>query len=244
MSRLLISKGCYKGKEYLAHLPMEELLQKIIWKGYDPKEHQVIFVPFAEEEKNWNESAEKAGNFFKKNGFPFVSMHSPEYKESTFPGSSDRGILCIGEGNVFRLLKTIQEKNLFGQIKKLTNTKRGYIGIGAGCTICDSTIELTCDTPIVGLLDLTGFGINDCPIIPNFVLGSLTHSGIPIEQAAQKYFNETLNDVIGLPESCYVLKSPSCMYLDGIEDAAWFNDNKGEIAKWAAGENKWTAFSL
>lgn len=239
MSLLLISKGCYRGGQYLAHIP-NEIFKELIWKGYDPKLHEVVYVPYAEE--NWDESAEKAGNFFRKMGFSFVSIHSTDYKETT---SHDPGILCVGEGNAFRLLKTLQEKNLLSTVRELARRKRSFIGIGSsGCAIVNKTIELTCDTPIAGVSDLNALGIYDHVVIPNFRSGSLAYNGKSIEKVAQEHFNKTLEDVLGLSEGNYLLQGYGWIHVGGTGDAVWFNSIKNGTAVWRAGETKWTAFSL
>jgi len=211
MKLLLISSSVVHGYGYLEH-PEPEIRRILAGRK------TVAFCPFAahDHEAYTNKVRER----FAQMGFdvrPFDDLDSAD-------------AIFVGGGNTFRLLKTLQERNLLDKLRCRALEGTPYIGSSAGSGIAAPTIRTTNDMPIVecrslGSLGLIPFQLNCHYLDPD---PDSTHKGETREVRIAEFHEENPTPVLGLREGSMLSVENGSATLLGLKPARLFR--RGEPA--------------
>jgi dipeptidase E len=150
----------------------------------------IAFVPFAAHDHA--AYTDMVRTRFAAMGYEVVPVAELERAEGLF----------IGGGNTFRLLKTLQERNLIEPLQARVRAGLPYAGSSAGSVLTSPTIRTTNDMPIVqpasfDSLGFISFQLNCHYLDPD--PGS-TFKGETREQRLQEFHEENTIPVVGLRE--------------------------------------------
>lgn len=136
----------------------------------NPKDYSVAIVTTAAEGKETNKYSQLAQKQFLSMGFitvDFVDLETQPKKDFSL-----YGIIYVCGGNTFNLLKFARESNFKNSIENLLKRNGIYIGVSAGSIIVGPSIEIAGevagDDNVIGLEDLTGFGITNLIVLPHY----------------------------------------------------------------------------
>ena len=198
----------------------------------------IVFVPYAG--NNFDTYATTAKEFFTKLdpafGDAFISLHESANPKQTITSQPIKAIFIAG-GNTFKLLKTLQDKDLLQVINQKVRNGAGYMAVSAGTNVACPTIMTTNDMPIVTPKDFNALGLVDFQINAHFLPGAFAvgHRGETREERITEYHEENDLTVVGLPEASWITTiDHDDLILCGGNDAVIFN--KGQATTpWQVG---------
>ena len=105
-----------------------------------------------------------------KLGISTENITNYDVKTKKKPDLSNNDILYVQGGNNFYYLQQFKENSYMENIREFIESGKPYFGISAGSMIMSPTVDLnlTMDENLVGLKDLTGFGLVPFYIIPHW----------------------------------------------------------------------------
>lgn len=205
MRLLLNSSSNVHGYGYLDHV--EPFLRDFLGSA-----RVVVFVPFA---------AHDHGAYVAKVRERLARM---ELDVVTLDALDRADALFVGGGNTFRLLKTLQDRDLIEPIRARVRAGLPYIGSSAGSVIASPTIRTTNDMPIVeprsfDALGLIAFQLNCHYLDPD---PSSTHKGETREERIREFHEENDAPVVGLREGTMLRVEDAVVTLLGEKHARVF----------------------
>jgi dipeptidase E len=207
------------GREYLDHAEGEigDFLGRI---------GRVLFVPFAIADRDGY--AAKTRERFAAMGYGLESLHqTPDKRQAV----NDAEAIFIGEGNTFRLLKTLYEFELLPLIRARVENGMPYIGASAGSNVAAPTIRTTNDMPIVEPPSLNALGLVPFQINPHYLdpdPGS-THMGETREERILQFLEENETPVVGLREGAMLRVEAGTITLKGSTGARIFRKGQPPV---------------
>jgi dipeptidase E len=190
MRILLLSTSTVHGSGYLDYAEQEV-------RDFLGSVQRVLFVPFALADRDGY--AARVRERFGRFGYAVDSLHDGG-------NVADAEAIFVGGGNTFRLLKTLQERELLGAIRARVEQGMPYIGSSAGSNIAAPTIRTTNDMPIVEPASFTALGLVPFQINPHFLDAdpSSTHMGETREERLLQYLEENDTPVVALREGAWL----------------------------------------
>lgn len=216
MRALLISNSVSLGGQYLDHC--FKAIKKTIGQ-----EKEVLFIPYAL--NDWEGYEKIAQARFKKEGVRLKSIHREKDPRRAI---RDTGVLFVGGGNTFRLLKKMQDLNLVNLIgSRVKSGKLIYIGVSAGTNLACPTIRTTNDMPIVEPRSLKALGLVKFQINPHYIDPEKNpkHKIETREERLRQFHEENNLPVVALREGSYLLLDDKKFQLGG-GGAKLFEKNK------------------
>ena len=216
---LLISSSVVYGSGYLDYAEAEI-------RNHLGDARTILFVPFAL--KNQEAYFEKVQKRFEAMGFVLNGIHCASDPRDAVRNAE---AIFIGGGNTFRLLKSLQEKNLLEEIRARVEQGMSYMGSSAGTNVACPTIRTTNDMPIVEPQSLRALGLVSFQINPHYVdpdPGS-KHMGETREERIREFLEENDLPVIGLREGSMIRIQGSEMTLKGIAGARIFRNGTDAV---------------
>jgi dipeptidase E len=190
MRILLLSTSTVHGSGYLDYAEQEvrEFLGPV---------QRVLFVPFALADHDGY--AARVRERFGRFGCAVDSLHGGG-------NVADAEAIFVGGGNTFRLLKTLQERQLLQAIRTRVEQGMLYIGSSAGSNIAAPTIRTTNDMPIVEPASFEALRLVPFQINPHFQDAdpNSTHMGETREERLLQYLEENETPVVGLREGAWL----------------------------------------
>jgi dipeptidase E len=217
MKALLLSCSFLNEGEYLkyAEVPLKKFLEGC------PSGH-ILFVPYAV--SDYDTKTERARKFLSTLkpdwGSAMIALHHVGDIKDALRMQDIKAIFVTG-GNTFRLLKTIQDLDILGDIRSAIGNGAGYIGVSAGANLACPTIMTTNDMPIVQPRDFNALRLVDFQINPHFPTEETDNIR---KQLIVEYINENNRDVVGLPDGSLIeIKGDVIKIEEG--DATLFSSN-------------------
>lgn len=195
MSRLLLlSTSTVFGTNYLDYAESEI-------RDFFRDVSSILFVPFALQDRD--AYAAKAVERFARMGIACDSLHRAADPVAAI--GSAQGIF-VGGGNTFRLLDTIQRKNLLAPLCDRVRKGMPYMGASAGSNLACPTIKTTNDMPIVQPPSFEALGFIPFQINPHYLdpIAGSTHMGETREQRIREFHEMNETPVLGLREGAWV----------------------------------------
>jgi dipeptidase E len=205
MRLLLISSSVVHGYGFLDH--PEPFLRE-----HYGSIRTVAFVPFAAHDHAAYTA--KVRERFAPMGYDVVPIEALDRAEGIF----------IGGGNTFRLLKTLQERDLLEPIRERVRAGMLYGGSSAGSVITSPTVRTTNDMPIVEPHTLTSFGFLDFQLNCHYLdpdPGS-TFKGETREERIREFHEENDVPVVGIREGSCLRVEDGAVTLLGMKPARIF----------------------
>ncbi|MEP7132380.1 MAG: dipeptidase PepE [Acidobacteriota bacterium] len=211
-SLLLISSSDVHGGGYLDHV--EEALREFL-AGVS----EVLFLPYALHDRD--AYAARARERFARLGIAVASLHdAPDPRRAIAAASA----FFVGGGNTFRLLKAVQELELREALYDRVLAGARYVGSSAGTNVACPTIRTTNDMPIVSLVSLDALGLVPFQINTHYLDPDpdSRHRGETREERISQFHEEQENiaPVVGLRESCWLLRRGDSLVLQGLPGPA------------------------
>jgi dipeptidase E len=206
---LLISNSTLYGRGYLDHV--EEEIRNFLGPA-----KTVLFVPFALYDRD--AYAAQASARFEAMGYILESVHSIE---NPLRAIQRADAIFVGGGNTFRLLKALQDLDLFEPIRRRVKSGAGYIGSSAGSNVAGSTIKTTNDMPIVQPRSFDSLGLVPFQISPHYLDPdpNSTHMGETQEERILQFLEENETPVVGIREGAWLLIENGAVILKGQTSA-------------------------
>jgi dipeptidase E len=205
MRLLLISSSVVHGYGYLDHSEpqIREHLGQL---------KTVAFIPFAAHDHAAYTA--KVHQRFKAMGYYVLGYDQLESAEAVF----------VGGGNTFRLLKTLQDRDLLKPLAARVRAGLPYIGSSAGSILTSPTIRTTNDMPIVWPRSLDALGLISFQLNCHYLDPDLTstHKGETREERLLEYHEENTTPVVGLREGCCIRVDDDASTLLGTKPARIF----------------------
>jgi dipeptidase E len=179
MRLLLFSNSTNAGEDYLAYtLPY-------ISNFTGNKNLFAIFIPFAGVTISWDTYYKTVAEKLYQLGISLQSLHSVE---NALKAIEEAQLIICGGGNTFNLLKSLQDKNLLGSIRKKIVENTPFIGWSAGSNIACPTICTTNDMPIVQPSSFNSLNLVPFQINPHYTDARLEqHAGETREMRINEY---------------------------------------------------------
>src|SRR5260221_12700216 len=172
----------------------------------------VAFIPFAVQDNAGcpAQLRERLGAM----GYDVVSYDQLDRAEGVF----------VGGGNTFRLLKTLQERELLEPLRARVRAGLPYAGSSAGSVITSPTIRTTNDMPIVEPRSLDSLGLVLFQLNCHFLDPdpNSTHMGETREERIVEFQEENETPVVGLREGCALTVHDTAVTLLGMKPARIF----------------------
>ena len=205
MRLLLISSSVVHGYGYLVH-PEPEIRRFLAGRK------TVAFCPYAAHDHDAYTA--KVRERFAQMGFDVVPFAQLDRADAMF----------VGGGNTFRLLKKLQEQNLFDAIRQRVRAGVPYIGSSAGSVITAPTIRTTNDMPIVECRSLDALGLLRFQLNCHYLDPdpSSTHKGETREVRLNEFHEENATPVLGLREGSMLWVEDDDITLLGTKPARVF----------------------
>jgi dipeptidase E len=134
-------------------------------------------------------------------------------------------VLYVGGGNSFRLLKTLQQHDLLGIIRRrVTTGDLRYMGASAGSNMACPSLRTTNDMPIVQPRSFEALGLLPFQINPHYLdpEPNSTHMGETRARRIEEFLEENDVPVLGMREGSWLRRVGSELYLEGIAGACLF----------------------
>lgn len=180
---------------------------------------QLAFVPFALfDQEAYGRSA--AGRFADA-GVEVVVVTADDEGVAILESAE---AVFVGGGNTFRLLKTLQNTDLLGVLKRRVADGMIYMGASAGSNIASPTIKTTNDMPIVQPDSFNALGLVPFQINPHYIDSdaSTHHMGETREQRLLEFLEENDTAVVGLREGAWIRVDGAEVVLGGRNGARVF----------------------
>lgn len=172
----------------------------------------IAFVPFAAHDHEGYTA--KARDRFALMGYEIVPVSEIDRAEGLF----------IGGGNTFRLLKTLQERELLEPLRARVRAGLLYGGSSAGSVITSPTIRTTNDMPIVEPQTLTSFGFLQFQLNCHYLDHdpASTFKGETREERIREFHEENTIPVVGIREGSLLRVDDDAVTLLGMSPARIF----------------------
>lgn len=208
MRVLLISNSTQYGRGYLDHVEAE-------LRDFLRGARRVLFAPFAVFDRA--AYVAKARARFAALGLALDPLEGPSALEGA-------DAIFVGGGNTFRLLKSLQDLQLVGAIRRRVAEGTPYIGSSAGSIVAGPTLKTTKDMPIVEPSSFDALGLVGFQISPHYLDPdpSSTHMGETQEERIRQFLEENDAPVLGLREGGFVRVEGGVVQLRGIGGARIF----------------------
>lgn len=121
----------------------------------------------------------------------------------------------VGGGNVFRLLKTLQDAELVDVIRERVREGLPFLGASAGANLACPTVRTTNDMPIVEPRSLSALGLVPFQINPHYVDLSEARFAETRDKRIGEFLHENDVPVVGLREGAWLDVRDSSMTLGG-----------------------------
>lgn len=184
---------------------------------------RVLFVPYALADHDAY-TASVAGALA-RHGVEATGIHAAD---DPVAAVRDAGVVFVGGGNSFRLLRTLQRLGLVEAIRSAVSAGTRYIGSSAGTNMACPTLRTTNDMPIVQPESFEAIGLVPFQINPHYVdpePGS-THMGETREQRLLQFLEDNDVPVLGLREGSWVRVSNARATLGGSRQARLFEPGR------------------
>jgi dipeptidase E len=172
----------------------------------------IAFVPFAAHDHDGYTA--KVRDRFAPMGYDIVPVSEIDRAEGLF----------IGGGNTFRLLKTLQERNLLEPLRARVRAGLLYGGSSAGSIITSPTVRTTNDMPIVEPQTLTSFGFLPFQLNCHYLDTdpTSTFKGETREERIREFHEENSIPVVGIREGSLLRVEDDAVTLLGMRPARIF----------------------
>src|SRR5688500_18096804 len=209
---LLISNSTLYGSGYLDHAESEI-------RNFLGNVSEVLFVPYALYDRDAYAATARAR--FQKMGYKLRAIHTTTDPQQAV---ADAGVIFIGGGNTFRLLKSLYDANVMTAIRNRVAEGTSYIGSSAGSNVAGPTIKTTKDMPIVEPPSFDALGLVPFQISPHFLDPdpNSTHMGETQEERILQFLEENDTPVAGLREGAIVRAENGIHTLKGSSGARIF----------------------
>jgi dipeptidase E len=219
MKVLLISNSAVYGRGYLDHV--EEDIRTFLGNA-----KRVLFFPFALHDQD--AYAAKAEARFAAMGYVLTSAHQAKDARAA---AVQTDAIFIGGGNTFRLLKTLQDRELIDVIRRKVESGAPYIGSSAGSNVAGPTIKTTKDMPIVQPRSFDALGLVPFQISPHYQDPDPTsrHMGETQEERILQFLEENETTVVGMREGAWLLVEDDSVKLKGANGARIFRRDRPPV---------------
>jgi len=191
---LLLSNSTNHGQGYLDHA--EAAIAEILGPV-----RTILFVPFA-----LHDRAGYAAKFATRMAAMGVEAEALADDLTGRRQIESAAAVFVGGGNTFRLLKTLQDRELLAPLRERALAGMPYLGASAGINLACPTIRTTNDMPIVEPRSFDALGLVPFQINPHYLdpdPGS-THMGETREQRLAEFLEENDRVVVGLREGGWI----------------------------------------
>jgi dipeptidase E len=209
MDLLLLSNSRNTGGEYLAHASdaFAELFgaRRTAW-----------FVPFAGVTTAWDDYTRVVQEALAPMGVQVTGAHTGAPPDPS-------GVILVGGGNTFHLLRECRTRNLLAPMRQLVLAGTPYAGWSAGANLACPTIRTTNDMPIVDPGGFDALGFLAFQINPHFTNAMPPgHQGETREQRLAEFVRANPDvAVLGVPEGDWLRVRGRDVTLCGPRDAVW-----------------------
>jgi dipeptidase E len=216
---LLISNSTVHGRGYLDHV--QEQIKMFLGDA-----RKALFFPFALYDRD--DYAAKAKSRFAAMGYTLESAHVTDNPKKAIDRAE---ALFIGGGNTFRLLKTLQDRELLAAIRRKVKSGAPYIGSSAGSNVAGPTIKTTKDMPIVQPRSFDSLGLVPFQISPHYLDPdpNSTHMGETQEERILQFLEENETPVVGIREGAWILIENGAVMLKGETGARIFRRGQAPV---------------
>jgi len=215
----LISNSTVHGRGYLDHV--QEQIKMFLGDA-----RKALFFPFALYDRD--PYAAKAKARFAAMGFDLEFAHATDNPKKAIDRAD---VLFIGGGNTFRLLKTLQDRELVEPIRRKVKSGAPYIGSSAGSNVAGPTIKTTKDMPIVQPRSFDSLGVVPFQISPHYLDPdpNSTHMGETQEERILQFLEENETPVVGIREGAWMLMENGAITLKGETGARIFRRGQAPV---------------
>lgn len=212
MELLLLSNSTQFGQPMLAHAA-EAISEHIPSK-------KLLFVPFALADHDAYTATVAAA--LQPLDIEVVGIHTVRNPATDI---REAGAVYVGGGNSFRLLKTLQERQLLTTISGAVRDGARYMGASAGSNLACPTIRTTNDMPIVQPDNFDALNLINFQINPHFVATdpTSTHMGETREKRIAEFHECNDVTVLGLREGTWLHVVDDRITLGGPSGAVIMN---------------------
>jgi dipeptidase E len=216
---LLISNSTLYGGGYLDHAEKEI-------RDFVGDKTGVIFVPFAVHD--WRAYAAKAQERFREMGLALTSVHDVSNMRRAI---AEAGVIFVGGGNTFRLLKGLYDHDLLHSIRQRVAAGTHYIGSSAGSIVAGLSLKTTKDMPVVQPPSFEALGLVAFQISPHYLDPdpSSTHMGETQEERILQFLEENEAPVVGLREGSILRVQSGTVMLKGLNTVRIFRRGEKPI---------------
>jgi dipeptidase E len=216
MNLLLLSNSTVSGLR-----PLEHAFKAL--QAFLGEERLIHFVPYAL--ANYDDSTARVQEALAPLGIIVKGVH--EYA-SPRQAIEEAGVLYVGGGNSFRLLKALQQQDLLDLVRRRVMAgELHYLGASAGANMACPSLRTTNDMPIVQprsfeALSLLPFQINPHYLDPD---PTSTHMGETRAKRIEEFLEENDVPVLGMREGSWLRCVDSELRLEGLASARLFTRN-------------------
>jgi dipeptidase E len=150
MKLLLLSNSTMPGAPYL------EWAKPHIDRFLTGQSRQLLFIPFAGVTISWDDYTASVSDALRPLDCEVTGIHELDRAVEAIESA---GVIVIGGGNTFQLLKELQQRELIEPIKKKAQGGAPLIGWSAGSNVCCPRLSTTNDMPIVEPLSFRALGL-------------------------------------------------------------------------------------
>jgi dipeptidase E len=218
MRLLLLSNSRNTGGEYLAHA--QDAFAALVGNR-----REAWFVPFAGVTVGWDEYTRMVQAALAPIGVRVTSAH-------TGAAPDEAGVILVGGGNTFHLLKECRTRGLLEPMRRLVRAGVPYGGWSAGANLACPTIRTTNDMPIVDPGGFDALGFLAFQINPHFTNAMPPgHQGETREQRLAEFVTANPDvHVLGVPEGDWLTVEGGVVALAGPKDAVWIRHGAAPAA--------------
>lgn len=198
MKLLLLSNSTNSQCAYLGHAWTEI---KDFFNGIST----LLFIPYAA--KDHDEYTRNVASAFKKHGIDVHGLHKYEDPKKAI---LDAQAIFVGGGNTFRLLATLQAKQLINPLREFAASERPYMGASAGTNMAAPTLKTTNDMPILQPTDFMALSLVPFQINCHYLDAdpASTHAGETRKTRLAEYLEESMIPVLALREGTHLRVTP------------------------------------
>jgi dipeptidase E len=216
---LLVSNSTVYGRGYLDHVAEE--IRNLLGSA-----KRILFFPFALHDRDAYAAKVKAR--FAEIGYLLESAHEAENPRKSV---EEADAIFIGGGNTFRLLKSLQDRDLIEPIRQKIRSGAPYIGSSAGSNVAGPTIKTTKDMPIVQPRSFDSLGLVPFQISPHYLDPdpNSQHMGETQEERILQFLEENDTPVVGMREGAWLLAEDDRVTLKGLTGARIFRSGSDPV---------------
>ncbi|HEY1351912.1 MAG TPA: dipeptidase PepE [Ktedonobacteraceae bacterium] len=213
---LLLSSSAVFGKPYLEHAL--DALQAFLGT-----ERVLSFVPYAQ--ANHDGYTARIQEALAPLGITVRGVHATGHPRQAI---EQTGVLYMGGGNSFRLLKALQYHDLLDPIRRrVAAGELRYMGSSAGTNMACPSIRTTNDMPIVRPGSFEALGLIPLQVNPHYLdtAPDVAHMGETREQRIGEFLEENNVPVLGMREGSWLRRREQSLVLEGVAGARLFQRN-------------------